>query len=68
MEGRSKPSRGPGMPAAFWAGCWASEPTPSRPKAVLKRLMGVEPSVMRVDFRPRLWSSFTWTSKREARR
>lgn len=56
------------MPAAFWAGCWASEPTPSRPKAVLKRLMGVEPSVMRVDFRPRLWSSFTWTSKREARR
>lgn len=32
---------------------------PSRPLAVVKRLMGDEPSVMRVDFRPRAWSIFT---------
>lgn len=59
---------GPGMPAAFWAWGWPSDPTPSSPKAVLKRLMGVEPSVMRADFRPRLWSSFTWKGKRGAGR
>lgn len=33
---------------------------PSRPLAVVKRLMGDEPSVMRVDFRPKAWSIFTW--------
>ena len=47
------------------AGAWASAPSPNKPKAVLNRLMGVEPSVMRVDFRPRLCSSFTW-KKQEA--
>lgn len=66
MEPSSKPSVGPGLPAAVWAWGWPSDPTPSSPKAVLKRLMGVEPSVMRADFRPRLWSSFTWKRKRGA--
>ena len=60
MEGRSKPSWALGAEAAFLVVGWASDPSPSRPKAVLKRLMGAEPSVMRADFRPRLWSSFTW--------
>ena len=60
VEGRSRPSWALGPDAAFLARGWASDPSPSRPKAVLKRLMGAEPSVMRVDFRPRLWSSFTW--------
>ena len=32
---------------------------PRSPWAVLKRLMGFEPSVMRVERRPRDWSSFT---------
>ena len=63
VEGRSKPSWALGPKAAFLAGGWASDLSPSRPKVLLKRrLMGVEPSVMRVDFRPRLWSSFTCIS------
>ena len=56
----SKPSWVLGPTAAFLAGGCASVLSPSKPKAVLKRLMGVEPSVMRVDFRPRLCSNFTW--------
>ena len=60
MEMGSTPSWMLGPPVGFLAGAWASAPSPSKPKAVLNRLMGVEPSVMRVDFRPRLCSSFTW--------
>ena len=33
---------------------------PMRPWAVVKRLMGLVPSVMRVDLSPRDCSSFTW--------
>lgn len=36
---------------------------PRSPVAVLKRLMGMEPSVMRVDWIPRPCSSFTWGNK-----
>lgn len=59
---RSKPSSELGIQAPFWPGCWASDPSPRRAKAVLKRLMRVELTVMSVDFRPRLWSSFTCIS------
>lgn len=72
VGGGSRPSWVMGAPAAFLAGAGAgagagvgaSDPSPSSPKAVLKRLMGVEPSVMRVDFKPRLWSSFTWKEQK----
>lgn len=30
---------------------------------MLKRLMGAEPSVIRVDFSPRAWSIFTWRTQ-----
>lgn len=38
---------------------------PSRPLAVVNRLMGDDPSVMRVDFSPRAWSIFTWRTEKQ---
>lgn len=35
---------------------------PSRPLAVVKRLMGEEPSVMRVDLRPRACNISAWAT------
>ena len=49
---------GVGTPVTLLAGDWTSDPRPSRPQAVLKKLMERELSVMRTDFRPRIWSSF----------
>lgn len=47
-----------GPPHWLWPGS-----APSRPLAVVKRLMGDEPSVMRVDLSPRAWSIFTWRTR-----
>ena len=41
-------------------GSSSSTPEPIRPAAVLKRLIGEEPSVMRVDLSPRASSIFSW--------
>lgn len=52
-------------PLPHWACPWPGS-APSRPLAVVKRLMGDEPSVMRVDLSPRDWSIFTWRKQTSA--
>lgn len=66
-SGRRGPGEGgqPGCLGPQRAGPWGAElsggaASPSSPRAVVKRLRGLLPSVMRVDCSPRPCSSFTW--------